>query len=104
MTARMQFLVRLLCVAIAQLALAPSAALAQGWPPSVYADDTMWDWYNHADTLPPMCGASSWFDLRPQESVADAGCIEAAMRQLGASESAVRFFDATTQFLNKFDE
>jgi hypothetical protein len=93
---------RIAVLAIFGLALLPAAARAQA--ADVYSADTVWDWYNHADDLPALCGAASWFELDPDERVADAGCVQDAMRQLGASESAVRFFDATTQFLNRFDE
>jgi hypothetical protein len=85
-------------------ALLPSDALARDAPPEIYSSDTVWDWYSHFEDLPPLCGVSSWFELNPEDRVADAGCVEAAMRQLGASESAVRFFEMTTQFLNTFDK
>jgi hypothetical protein len=89
---------------IALTALLPSVVTAQDTPSDGYSADTVWDWYNHVDDLPPLCGVSSWFELRPEDCVADAGCVEAAMRKLGASESAVRFFEMSTQFLNAFDE
>jgi hypothetical protein len=82
----------------------PQSAFAQSWPPSMYSTDSVWDWSSHANELLPLCGASSWFDLRPDTSVADQGCIESAMRQLGASESAVQFFDTTSQFLLSVDK
>src|SRR5260370_28918374 len=89
---------------IALTGLWPTAVTAQDTPSDSYSADTVWDWYNHVDDMPPLCGVSSWFELRPEDRVADAGCVEAAMLQLGASESAVRFFEMTTQVLNSFDE
>jgi hypothetical protein len=69
-----------------------------------FSSETVWDWYNHGEEVPALCGVSTWFELDPDEHVADAGCIEAAMRQVGASESAVQFFELTSQFLYSFDE
>jgi hypothetical protein len=90
---------------LAMLALAaPSIGVTQSQPPTVYSADSIWDWSSHADDLPALCGAGNWFDLRPESSVADQGCIESAMRQLGASESAIQFFDSTMQFLMSFDK
>jgi hypothetical protein len=91
--------------AVAALTLLGSTAPAQAQvsPYATYSVDSTWDWYNHADDLPPLCGVSTWFDLRPMDSIADLGCVEAAMRQLGASESAIQFFDATKQFLTTID-
>jgi hypothetical protein len=99
----MRFL-RLAFLFIALTALLPSKALAQTVRTDAYSSDTVWDWSSHFEDLPPLCGVTSWFELRPDDRVSDVGCIEAAMRQLGASESAVRFFETTSQFLNTFDE
>jgi hypothetical protein len=95
---------RLICFVALVVSLAPSLANAQSAPGDVYSGETVWDWYNHGDDLPALCGVGSWFDLHPESSVADEGCVEAAMRQLGASESAVQFFEMTMQFLYSFDE
>jgi hypothetical protein len=75
--------------------------LAQQSVNSPYADDAVW---NGIGSVPQQCGAASWFTLFPDENVAHSGCIVSAMRALGASESAVRFFEATGQFLLSFDE
>jgi hypothetical protein len=91
-------------LSVVLIALLPSGVLARDAAPQVYSADTVWDWHSHFDELPPLCGVSSWFELNPEDRIADAGCVEAAMRQLGASESAVRFFEMTTQFLNSYEK
>jgi hypothetical protein len=93
----------LACLSLALVAVLPTAARADA-PPDVYSAETVWDWNSHFDELPPLCGVNSWFELRPEDRVADRGCIQAAMRRLGASESAVRFYETTTQFLSTFEE
>jgi hypothetical protein len=94
---------RIACL-LAALSLLPSAAMAQTAASDIYSAETVWDWHSHVEDVPALCGVSSWFELRPEDRVADAGCVEAAMQQLGASESAVRFFETTGQFLNRFEE
>jgi hypothetical protein len=81
------------------LAFAPTALAAD-----TYSEDTVWDYASHAEDVARFCGVASWFLLRPADSIRDRGCVIAAMRQFGASESAVRFFESTGQFLGEFDE
>jgi len=69
-----------------------------------YSAESIWDWSQYFTALPEKCPTPAWFDMKPDERIADAGCIGAAMREWGASESAIRFFEATGQFLQSFDE
>ena len=86
------------------LLLSPARVSAQDDGSSaIYSQDAIWDFQSHADDVAAMCGVGSWLDLHPDRSVADEGCIVAAMRSLGASDSTVRFFEATGDFLQAFD-
>lgn len=86
------------------LLIFPANARAQDdATPSTYSDDAIWNWNPHLDEIASMCGVDSSFELRPDEQVGDAGCVVAAMRALGASDSAVRFFETTGDFLVAYD-
>lgn len=69
-----------------------------------YSAESIWDWNQYFTALPEKCPTPAWFDMKPDERIADEGCVIAAMREWGASESAIRFFEATNQFLQSFDE
>jgi len=69
-----------------------------------YSADSIWDWKPVLHRTAREVPDPAWFDMQPGERVADAGCVVAAMREWGASESAIRFFEATGQFLQSFDE
>ena len=71
---------------------------------ATYSQDSVWDWQGHSDDVAAMCGVGSWFELHPDQSIRDEGCVVSAMRALGASDSAVRFFETTGQFLQEFDK
>jgi hypothetical protein len=90
-------------ILVAQLALIGSLAF-QPTDTGPYSAESIWDWSQHFTALPEKCPTAAWFDMKPGERVADAGCVIAAMREWGASESAVRFFEETGQFLQSFDE
>ncbi|HEY3059325.1 MAG TPA: hypothetical protein VGL99_10160 [Chloroflexota bacterium] len=88
---------------VAQFALV-SSLMVQPMDTGPYSAESIWDWSQHFTALPERCPTPAWFDMKPDERVADAGCIAAAMREWGASESAIRFFETTGQFLQSFDE
>jgi hypothetical protein len=90
---------RVFALLVMLLSYAPTALAADA-----YSEDTVWDYASHAEDVARSCGVASWFLLQPEDSIRDQGCIIAAMRQLGASESAVRFLVSTGQFLAEFDE
>lgn len=90
---------RVLTLVVLLLSMAPTALAADA-----YSEDTVWDYASHAEDVANACGVASWFLLRPENSIRDRGCVIAAMRQFGASDSAVRFFETTGQFLGEFDE
>ena len=86
------------------LLLLPARVSAQDNGSSgTYSQDAVWDFQSHADDVAAMCGVGSWLDLHPERSIADKGCVVAGMRSLGASDSAVRFYEATGDFLEAFD-
>ena len=87
----------------AQFALIGSLAF-QPIDTGPYSAESIWDWSQYFTALPEKCPTPAWFDMRPNERVEDAECVAAAMRDWGASESAIQFFETTGQFLQSFDE
>src|SRR4051794_15879951 len=69
-----------------------------------YSADSVWDWTQYFTALPEKCPTPAWFDMKPAERPEDAECIAAAMRDWGASDSAVQFWQENGQFLVSFDE
>jgi len=69
-----------------------------------YSTDSTWDWTQYFTALPEKCPTPAWFDMRPNENPDDAACVAAAMRDWGASDSAVQFWTENGQFLVSFDE
>jgi len=69
-----------------------------------YSADSVWDWSQYFTALPEKCPTPAWFDMKPNEREEDALCVAAAMRDWGASDSAVQFWQETGQFLVSFDE
>lgn len=88
----------------ALLLVAGTARAQEGAAARIYTEDAIWQWSPHADEIAAACGVNSWFELRPDQQVSDEGCVVAAMRAGGASESAVRFFETTGNFLSSYDE
>src|SRR5687767_5502956 len=66
-----------------------------------YSSAAIWSIDEHQPELEVWCGRPV-FELSPERSSEDMGCIARAMRETGASPGAVRFFETTKMFLRAF--